>query len=137
VGLKNPKTPLHFAEQNATRFYDQITSVIWNSLRRLRRFSKIYALHDKKTQRFMNTCRSGEWPRPWCVVPAKMVCPRKQADDRTRVLRELKTKYSRKPVPVTDETLAVLRNYLEHHWRQNPGDCSPLETVAQPNAAAL
>jgi integrase len=49
-----------------------------------------------------------------------MVCPRKQADDRTRVLRELKTKRSRTPVPITPETAAVLRDYLKDQWRENP-----------------
>jgi integrase len=48
-----------------------------------------------------------------------MICPRKQADDRTRVLRELKTKKSRTPVPITQETATVLRNYLKTHWKQN------------------
>jgi integrase len=41
-----------------------------------------------------------------------MICPRKQADDRTRVLRVLKTKKSRTPVPITRETVAVIRAYL-------------------------
>ena len=49
-----------------------------------------------------------------------MICPRKQADDRTRVLRELKTKKSRTPVPITQETATVLRNYLKFQWRENP-----------------
>src|SRR5262249_20861297 len=49
-----------------------------------------------------------------------MVCPRKQADDRTRQLRELKTKRSRTPVPITQETAAVIRAYLERHWKSNP-----------------
>ena len=49
-----------------------------------------------------------------------MVCPRKQADDRTRELRELKTKKSRTPVPITADTAAVLRNYLQNHWKENP-----------------
>jgi integrase len=49
-----------------------------------------------------------------------MVCPRKQADDRTRELRDLKTKKSRTPVPITPETAAVLRAYLRDHWKENP-----------------
>jgi integrase len=49
-----------------------------------------------------------------------MVGPRKQADDRTRVLRELKTKRSRTPVPITQETARILRDYLEHRWSPNP-----------------
>jgi integrase len=48
------------------------------------------------------------------------VCPRKQADDRTRQLRDLKTKKSRTSVPITKETAAVLRNYLQNHWKENP-----------------
>ncbi len=49
-----------------------------------------------------------------------MICPRKQADDRTRTLRELKTKKSRTPVPITQQTATVLRNYLKHRWKENP-----------------
>lgn len=49
-----------------------------------------------------------------------MICPRKQADDRTRELRELKTKESRKPVPITQETATVIRTYLQKHWKDNP-----------------
>ena len=49
-----------------------------------------------------------------------MICPRKQADDRTRELRELKTKKSRTPVPITPETATVIRSYLERHWKKNP-----------------
>src|SRR6266404_305381 len=49
-----------------------------------------------------------------------MICPRKQADDRTRELRELKTKKSRTPVPITPETATVIRTYLQKHWRENP-----------------
>lgn len=41
-----------------------------------------------------------------------MICPRKQADDRTRALRDLKTKKSRTPVPMTQETATVIRAYL-------------------------
>jgi integrase len=49
-----------------------------------------------------------------------IVTPRKQADDRTRVLRELKTKRSRTPIPITQETAKVLRAYLDQHWKANP-----------------
>jgi integrase len=45
---------------------------------------------------------------------------RRQADDRTRELRELKTKESRSPIPITDETAAVIRRYLKDHWKDNP-----------------
>src|SRR5262249_52681040 len=48
-----------------------------------------------------------------------MICPRKQADDRTRVLRGLKTKRSRTPVPITQETAAVIHAYLNSHWKEN------------------
>jgi integrase len=48
------------------------------------------------------------------------VCPRKQADDRTRVLRDLKTKKSRTPIPITEETAAILRSYLKSQWKENP-----------------
>lgn len=50
-----------------------------------------------------------------------MICPRKQADDRTRVLRELKTKRSHTPVPITPETASVLRTYLKTYWKLNEG----------------
>jgi hypothetical protein len=49
-----------------------------------------------------------------------MICPRKQADDRTRELRELKTKKSRTPVPITEETATVIREYLKTNWKENP-----------------
>jgi integrase len=49
-----------------------------------------------------------------------LVYPRKQADDRTRELRDLKTKRSRTPVPITEDTAVVLRDYLKHHWKENP-----------------
>ncbi|HEY6388452.1 MAG TPA: tyrosine-type recombinase/integrase [Candidatus Acidoferrum sp.] len=49
-----------------------------------------------------------------------MICPRRQADDRTRILRELKTKKSRTAVPITKETATLLRSYLKLHWRSNP-----------------
>lgn len=49
-----------------------------------------------------------------------LVCPRKQADERTRELRELKTKKSRTPVPITKETATVIHSYLQKHWKENP-----------------
>lgn len=48
-----------------------------------------------------------------------MICPRRQADDRTRELRELKTKKSRTPVPITPETATVIRTYLQKYWKKN------------------
>jgi integrase len=50
----------------------------------------------------------------------KLIRPRRQADDRTRVLRELKTKMSSTPIPMTDQTATVLRDYLKNHWKENP-----------------
>jgi integrase len=50
----------------------------------------------------------------------KTIHPHKQADDRTRELRELKTKKSSSPIPITDETAAVIRRYLNEHWKDNP-----------------
>jgi integrase len=44
------------------------------------------------------------------------VNPRFQADDQTRLLRELKTRQSGTPVPITAETVAMLKAYLDHHW---------------------
>src|SRR6202034_3292207 len=44
----------------------------------------------------------------------------KQADDRTRELRDLKTKRSRSAVAMTQETAALLSGYLKNHWREKP-----------------
>ena len=49
-----------------------------------------------------------------------MIRPRKQADDRTREFRELKTKRSRTPVPITEETARVIRAYLASRWKKSP-----------------
>ena len=49
-----------------------------------------------------------------------MICPRKQADDRTRVLRELKTNRSRDHVPIAQQTATILRSNLEDGWKPNP-----------------
>jgi hypothetical protein len=49
-----------------------------------------------------------------------LICPRKQADHRTRVLRELKTKRSRTPLPITQQTATILRDYLKQWWSPNP-----------------
>jgi integrase len=48
-----------------------------------------------------------------------LIHPRKQADDRTRQLRSLKTRKSSTPIPMTDETAAMLRDYLKNHWEDN------------------
>lgn len=50
----------------------------------------------------------------------RVIQPRQQADDRTRQLRELKTKKSRSPVAMTPDTVILLRSYLKNCWRQNP-----------------
>ncbi len=42
----------------------------------------------------------------------KLILPRRQADDRTRQLRELKTKKSKSPVPMTAAVEAALREHL-------------------------
>ncbi|HUK31854.1 MAG TPA: site-specific integrase, partial [Candidatus Acidoferrum sp.] len=58
--------------------------------------------------------------------------PRKQADERTRELRELKTKKSKSLVAITPETSAMLRNYLTSQWRENPGGLLFPNTVGRP-----
>jgi integrase len=45
---------------------------------------------------------------------------RKQADDRTRELRELKTRKSSLAIPMTGGTVAMLGDYLKNHWKDNP-----------------
>jgi integrase len=50
----------------------------------------------------------------------KLIQPRSQADDRTRELRALKTKESSSAIPMTDETVGMLRDYLKNHWKDNP-----------------
>jgi integrase len=49
----------------------------------------------------------------------KLIVPRKQADDSTRQLRELKTKKSKSPVAMTREVEAMLGNYLRNVWQEN------------------
>jgi integrase len=50
----------------------------------------------------------------------RLIHPRKQADDSTRELRELKTRKSHSAVAMTQETAVLLTNYLKDHWRENP-----------------
>jgi integrase len=50
----------------------------------------------------------------------KLILPRRQADDRTRELRELKTPKSSSAIPMTDMTAGMLRDYLKNHWKENP-----------------
>jgi integrase len=52
----------------------------------------------------------------------QIIHPKRQADDRTRVLRSLKTKKSASPVPITPEMTATLAAYLKTHWRPNPAN---------------
>lgn len=49
----------------------------------------------------------------------RVLTPRKQADDRTRKLRELKTKGSKSPVALHPKLEEALRTYLRDHWRQS------------------
>jgi len=55
-------------------------------------------------------------------LEARIVHPRRQADDRTRVLRSLKTRKSASPVPITPEMAVRLMAYLKNHWRPNPAN---------------
>ncbi|HZR63866.1 MAG TPA: site-specific integrase [Terriglobales bacterium] len=55
-------------------------------------------------------------------LEARIIRPKRQADDRTRTLRGLKTKKSASPVPITPETAAMLAEYLGKHWRPNPAN---------------
>jgi len=50
----------------------------------------------------------------------KIIQPRKQADDRTRESRRLKTPKSRDTLPMTDETIVMLKGYLKTYWKENP-----------------
>ena len=49
----------------------------------------------------------------------KLILPRKQVDDSTRQLRELKTKKSKSPIAMAPSLEAVLRNYTGR-WKPNP-----------------
>jgi integrase len=50
----------------------------------------------------------------------RLILPRQQADDSTRQLRELKTRRSSSAVPMTDQTVVMVKHYLKNHWRANP-----------------
>jgi integrase len=50
----------------------------------------------------------------------KIIQARTQADDRTRELRGLKTPKSRDAIPMTDDTIDLLQDYLKNYWRDNP-----------------
>ena len=45
----------------------------------------------------------------------------KSADDRTKVVRQPKTKKSVALLPMPSSLEPLLRNYLKHHWKENPG----------------
>jgi integrase len=49
----------------------------------------------------------------------RVINPRKQADDRTRTLRELKTKGSKSPVVMHPKLEEALHSYLQDHWKQS------------------
>jgi integrase len=51
----------------------------------------------------------------------KTIRVNKSADDRTRVVRQPKTKKSLALLPMPSSLEALLRNYLKHHWKDNPG----------------
>jgi len=51
----------------------------------------------------------------------KTIRVNKSADDRTRVVRQPKTKKSVAMLPMPSSLEALLRNYLKHHWKENPG----------------
>jgi integrase len=51
----------------------------------------------------------------------KTIRVNKSADDRTRVVRQPKTKKSVALLPMPSSLEALLRNYLKHHWKENPG----------------
>lgn len=49
-----------------------------------------------------------------------IIQPRKQADDSTRTLRDLKTKKSSSPIPMTPAVSKILSEYISNGWRENP-----------------
>ena len=51
----------------------------------------------------------------------KTIRVNKSTDDRTRVVRQPKTKKSVAMLPMPSSLEALLRNYLKHHWKENPG----------------
>jgi len=51
----------------------------------------------------------------------KTIRVNKSADDRTRVIRQPKTKKSVAMLPMPSSLEALLRNFLRHHWKENPG----------------
>lgn len=55
-------------------------------------------------------------------LESRIIHPRRQADDRTRVLRCLKTRKSASPAPITPGMAITLTAYLKNHWRPNPAN---------------
>jgi integrase len=51
----------------------------------------------------------------------KTIRVNKSADDRTRIVRQPKTKKSVAMLPMPSSLEALLRNYLKHHWKENVG----------------
>jgi integrase len=45
----------------------------------------------------------------------------KSADDNTRMIRKQKTKKSNALLPMPSNLVAMLRDYLQHHWEENDG----------------
>lgn len=50
----------------------------------------------------------------------KLILPRKQVDDSTRQLRELKTRKSKSPVAMAPTLESMLGKYMSTTWKQNP-----------------
>ena len=65
-----------------------------------------------------------------------LIQPRKQSDDRTRVLRDLKTKKSKSLVAITPETSAMLTEYLRRHWRENSSGLLFPNRIGRPHKRA-
>lgn len=51
----------------------------------------------------------------------KTIRVNKSTDDLTRVVRQPKTKKSVALLPMPSSLETLLRNYLKHHWKENPG----------------
>jgi len=51
----------------------------------------------------------------------KTIRVNKSADDRTRAVRQPKTKKSAAMLPMPSSLEVLLRNYLKHHWKENSG----------------
>ena len=49
----------------------------------------------------------------------KTIRVNKSSDDRTREIRQPKTRNSVATLPIPSRLEAALRNYIEHHWQKN------------------